>query len=59
MFKSNLKYNYNDQTKQVINEAFKELETLINSSSDREKKEQYAKRIVDIFKRTLNSDVNI
>ena len=59
MFKSNLKYNYNDQTKQVMNETFKRFETLINFSNNREKKEQYAERIVDIFERILNSDINI
>ena len=42
-----------------MNEAFKELEALINFSSNQEKKEQYAKRIVDIFEKILDNDVSI
>ena len=38
MFKSNLKYDYDDQTKQVINETFKKFEALINFSNDEERK---------------------
>ena len=59
MFKSDLEYDYDDQTKQVMNETFKELEALISLSSNQEKKRQYAERIVDIFEKILNSDANI
>ena len=38
MFKLNLKYDYDDQTKQVMNEMFKKFKALINFSNDREKK---------------------
>ena len=33
MFKSNFKYDYDDQTKQVLNKTFEEFETLINFSN--------------------------
>ena len=59
MFISNLKYDYNNQTEQVMNETFKELETLINDSSNNKKKRQCANHIVGIFERTLSNDVNI
>ena len=59
MSRSDLKYDYDDQTEQVMNETFKGLEALISSSSNQEKKEQYAKRIVDTFEKILDSDVNI
>ena len=59
MFRSDLKYDYDDQTKEVMNETFKEFEALINFSNDQKKKEQYAKRIVDIFEKILNSNANI
>ena len=59
MSRSDLKYNYDDQTEQVMNETFKKLKALINLSNDREKKKQYAKRIVDIFEKILNSNASI
>ena len=59
MFRSDLKYNYDNQTEEVMNEAFKKLEALINFSSDRKKEGQYAKHIVDIFEKILDSDINI
>ena len=39
MSRSDLKYNWNDQTEQVLNETFKKLEALINSSSNQKKEE--------------------
>ena len=59
MSRSDLKYDYDDQTKQVMNETFKELEALINLSNNQEKEKQYAKRIVDTFEKILDSDANI
>ena len=59
MFKSNLKYDYDDQTEQVINEMFKEFEIWINDLSNSKKKKQCTNHIVDIFERTLNSDISI
>ena len=59
MFKSDLEYNWDDQIEQVLNETFKKLETLINSLSNRRKKEQCINDIVDIFEKTLNSDASI
>ena len=59
MFKSDLKYDWNDQIEQVTNEMFKKLEVLINFSSNQKKKEQCVNDIIDIFEKTLNSDANI
>ena len=39
IFRSNLEYDYDDQTEQVMNEIFKKLETLMNDSSNKKKKE--------------------
>ena len=59
MFKSNLKYDWNDQIEQVTNEMFKKFKVLINLSSNQKKKEQCINNIVDIFERTLNSNASI
>ena len=43
-----------------MNKIFKKFEALINhSSNNNKKKEQHKNNIVDIFERTLNSDINI
>ena len=59
MFKSNLKYTWNDQTEQIMNKMFKKLEALINLSSYQKQKEQCINNIVNIFEKTLNSDISI
>ena len=59
MFRSDLKYDWNDQIEQVINETFKKLKALINLSSNSVKKGQCINDIVDIFEKTLNSDASI
>ena len=59
MSRSNLKYHYDDQTKQILNEAFEELEALINLSSEQKKEEQYAEFIVNIFEKILDNNANI
>ena len=38
MSKSDLKYDYDNQIKRIMNETFKELETLINDASNSKKK---------------------
>ena len=59
MFRSDLKYDWDDQIEQVLNETIKKLEALISPSSNQKKKEQYINDIVDTFEKTLNSDASI
>ena len=59
MSKSYLKYDYNDQTEQIMNETFKKFEALINSSNNRKKKKQCTNYLVNIFERTLSNNVSI
>ena len=59
MSRSDLEYDWNDQTEQVLNETFKKLEALVSSSSSQKKEEQYINDIVDIFEKALNNDVSI
>ena len=59
MSKSDLEYDYDDQTKQVMNEIFEELEALINHLNNSKKKEQCANHIVNTYERTLNNDISI
>ena len=42
-----------------MNKTFKKFETLINLSSNQQKKEHCIKNIVDIFEKTLDSDASI
>ena len=59
MFKLDLKYDWNDQIEQILNETFKKFEALISPSSNQKKEEQYINDIVDIFEKALNSDASI
>ena len=59
MSKSDLKYNWDDQIEQVLNETFKKLEALISSSNNQKKKRQCINDIVDIFEKTLSSNASI
>ena len=59
IFKSNLEYNWNKQTEQVMNEMFKKFKVLISFSNNQRKKKQCINNIVNIFEKTLNGDASI